>query len=417
MSWQIPLLIALPALSAPLVLLLARRWAQGAGILAALVLGVVLVLLQGSQGAQWSLAWLPALGLDLSFRQDAWGGLFAVVAAGIGAPLLLYTGGYASDDPARGRLLAALLCFSSAMLGLVLADGLLTAFVFWEATSLLSWILVAHQGTESARAAARRALLVTGLGGLALLGGLVLMGIAGGSWHFSTMGALEDHPLAGAILILCLLGVTTKSALAPWQFWLPGAMAAPTPASAYLHAATMVKAGILLLGRLFPVIGEHPWWSSTLLTLGTLTIIVAAALMLRRRDLKAVLAGSTLATLAACALLAGVGSPASMAALPALVVAHALYKSGLFLTVGAIDHATHTRDLGPLAWFGASDARGGYRCRFSSAGGLRLFAGCGPEQSHAHGGDRRAATGSSRLVLGAGCIGCRSGFGCLAVFW
>src|SRR4051812_30520383 len=204
--------------------------------------------------------WVPALGVNLSFTLDGLSLLFALLISGVGALVLVYAGGYLAGHPGLGRLYAFLLMFMASMLGLVLADNLLLLFVFWELTSLSSYLLIGfdHERAE-ARAAALQALLVTGGGGLALLAGILLLGQAGGSLELSALlsrpGGVIAHPLYVPILLLVLAGALTKSAQFPFHFWLPAAMEAPTPVSAYLHSATMVKAGVYLLARLSPALG------------------------------------------------------------------------------------------------------------------------------------------------------------------
>lgn len=291
--------------------------------------------------------WAPSLGLALSMRLDGLGLLFALLVTGIGALILVYAGGYFPDDADLGRLCAFLLLFMAAMLGLVLADNLLLLFIFWELTSVSSYLLIGFKHADaSARAAALQALLVTGGGGLALLAGLVLIGQAGGSFELSALsgGGLQGHPLYAAALACVLLGAFTKSAQVPFHFWLPGAMAAPTPVSAYLHSATMVKAGVYLLARLSPLLGGTAAWGWAVGGAGLATMLIGGGLALVQTDLKRLLAYSTVSALGTMTLLLGVGGEGAVVAMVVFLLAHALYKGALFMVAGAIDHETGTRD-------------------------------------------------------------------------
>jgi multicomponent Na+:H+ antiporter subunit A len=300
-----------------------------------------------------SYPWVPALGVNLSFRLDGLGLLFALLITGVGALILVYAGGYLAGHAQLGRLYAFLLMFMASMLGLVLTDNLLALFVFWELTSLSSYLLIGfdHERGE-ARAAALQALLVTGGGGLALLAGLLLLGQAGGSLELSTLlgqaDTLRSHPLYVPGLLLILVGAFTKSAQFPFHFWLPGAMEAPTPVSAYLHSATMVKAGIYLLARLSPALGGTDIWVWTVTVVGGATMLVGAWLALVQSDLKRVLAYSTISALGTLTLLLGLGGTLAVKAAMAFLLGHALYKGALFLVAGALDHETGTRDADRL---------------------------------------------------------------------
>lgn len=294
--------------------------------------------------------WSPELGVALSFALDGLSLLFALLICGIGALVLIYAGGYLAGHPQLGRFYAFLLLFMGAMLGLVLADNILTLFVFWELTSISSFLLIGftHERTES-RAAARQALLITGGGGLALLVGLILLGLAGGSFELSELlargDALRAHPLYGAILALVLTGAFTKSAQFPFHFWLPSAMEAPTPVSAYLHSATMVKAGIYLLARLSPVLGGTAAWTTVVAGFGATTMLVGGVLALYQTDLKRILAYTTVSALGTLVLLLGLGGEAAVTAAVVFLLAHALYKGALFMVAGAVDHETGTRNV------------------------------------------------------------------------
>lgn len=298
-------------------------------------------------------AWVPSLDVQLSFYLDGLSLLFALLITGIGALVVIYSGGYLKGHPQVGRFYAFLLIFMASMLGLVLADNVITLFVFWELTSLSSYFLIGfdHQ-RERARSAALQALLVTGGGGLALLVGFLLLGQAGGSFELSTLLSQGDmiraHAFYLPILSLILVGAFTKSAQMPFHFWLPSAMEAPTPVSAYLHAATMVKAGVYLLARLNPVMGGTEFWQYLVGGVGAVTMLVSAYLALVESDLKRILAYSTISTLGTLMLLLGLGTPFAIQAAVVLLLAHALYKGALFLMAGAVDHETGKRDVDQL---------------------------------------------------------------------
>ncbi len=298
-----------------------------------------------------SIAWVPALGIDVAMRLDGLSLLFALLITGIGALIVLYAGAYLSDHHHLGRFYAYLLLFMMAMLGLVLADDLIAMFVFWELTSVASFLLIAFQHEKSvSRRAALQALLITGGGGLALLAGLVLLGIAGEAWRFSDLdvAAVEAHGLYYGIMVLVLIGCFTKSAQIPFHLWLPNAMNAPTPVSAYLHSATMVKAGVYLLARLNPVMGGEAGWSDVLVYVGASTAVVGAVLAIRQTDLKRLLAYTTVTVLGQLTMLIGTNTTYGLQAFVLFLLAHSLYKGALFMAVGAVDHATGTRELSRL---------------------------------------------------------------------
>ncbi len=331
------------------------RWLhRSAGILLALApLAVFLWLLvqmpavADGQVLSASLAWVPTLGIGLNLRLDGLALLFGLLVSGIGTLVVLYAGAYLHDHPQLGRFHAYLLIFMLAMLGLVLSDDLIGLFVFWELTSVASYLLISFLHCQpEARRAALQALLITGGGGLALLAGLILLGTAGGSWQISALDAaqVQAHALFPAIMLLVLLGCFTKSAQVPFHLWLPNAMAAPTPVSAYLHSATMVKAGVFLLARLNPTLGGSLGWSSILITFGAVTAVLGALLAIRQTDLKRLLAYTTVAVLGQLTMLIGSNTPYGLQAFVLYLVAHSLYKGALFMAVGAIDHSTGTRD-------------------------------------------------------------------------
>jgi multicomponent Na+:H+ antiporter subunit A len=294
--------------------------------------------------------WVPGLQVALSFRLDGLNLLFALLVSGIGTLIMAYAGGYMGEDRDTGRLLALLVAFMASMLGVVTSDNLLALFVFWELTSLTSYLLIGFKHEkEKSRKAALQALLVTGAGGLALLPGLLMLGHAGGSFEVGDLLTRGDqvraHALYPAIVVCVLAGAFTKSAQFPFHFWLPNAMEAPTPISAYLHSATMVKAGVFLLARLSPVLGGTPLWAESLTIAGTVTMVVGGFLAAQQTDLKRLLAYTTVGALGALTLLIGLGSTEGMIAAVLLVLAHALYKGALFMVAGSIDHETGTRDI------------------------------------------------------------------------
>ena len=269
---------------------------------------------------------------------------------GIGALIVVYAGGYLAHHEQLGRFYVQLLAFMGAMLGLVVADNVFVFFIFFELTSFTSYLLIGFYHTEEgARRAARKALIVTGGGGLALMAGLILLGTVTGTWEFSQMldlgATVQGHPYYLAIFVLVCAGTFTKSAQFPFHFWLPAAMVGPTPVSAYLHSATMVKAGVFLLARLHPVLGGTALWTGTLGLVGGFTMLMSAWLALRYTDLKQILAYTTVMVLGLLTMLLGIGTEAAITAMVTFTVVHALYKGGLFMMAGNIDHETGTRDL------------------------------------------------------------------------
>jgi multicomponent Na+:H+ antiporter subunit A len=297
--------------------------------------------------------WAPGLQLDLSFHLDGLSLIFALLITGIGFLIVVYTGGYLAGHPQIGRFYLYLAMFMASMLGLVLADNLILLFVFWELTSLTSYFLIGfdHEKSES-RAAALQALIVTGAGGLCLLAGAVMLGQIAGTYSISDILARGDevrsHALYRPILILILLAAFTKSAQFPFYFWLPSAMQAPTPASAYLHSATMVKAGIYLLARLSPALGLTPEWQYSVGLIGAATMVIGAALAMAQTDLKRILAYLTVSSLGTITLLIGLDTTLSMQAALVFLVAHSAYKGALFMAAGAVDHETGSRDASAL---------------------------------------------------------------------
>ena len=296
-------------------------------------------------------SWFPTDLISWSFAGTPWGLLFALLVTGIGLLVFLYAGGYFGDSPKGHRFFTPLLAFEAAMLGVVLADDAILLFLFWELTSVTSFFLIGYNHKEAAsRWNALQALLVTGLGGVAMLAGFLLLGHA---WGGHSLEAWRAQALAGntapqAALWLILLGAATKSALFPFFFWLPNAMSAPTPVSGYLHSATMVKAGVFLIGALHPVLATSGALMETIVILGALTTCAAITLGWRQTDLKKVLAFTTLAVLGLLALLLGIGSPEAVKAAVLVLLGHACYKAGLFMAAGAVDKVTGTRDVREL---------------------------------------------------------------------
>jgi multicomponent Na+:H+ antiporter subunit A len=326
-------------------------WTRIAWLLPAALLAAVLAAPQAPVHVAWS--WVPSLGIEASFHFDGLNRLFLLLITGIGTLVFLYAPGYLHGHRDLGRLMALLTAFMAAMIGAVSADGMVLLFVFWEATSVLSFLLVGfgHDRKES-RDSALQALLVTGAGGLALLGGILLIQTAAPGLRLSDLPALaapvREDPRFIVGVLLVVVGCMTKSAQFPFHFWLPGAMAAPTPVSAYLHSATMVKLGIYLLARFDEAMGGVQAWSTGLVVIGTVTSVWAAVQALRERDLKRILAWSTVAALGTMTLLIGLPNERGALALSAFVLAHAMYKAALFFVAGNIDHATGTRIIDRL---------------------------------------------------------------------
>ena len=356
---MIVLAILSPFLAAPIAAWLVQRRPGAASLLALWPAALTLVLadafrsaLAGEPGLV-SLPWAPSLGLSLSFYLDGLGLVFALLITGVGALVFAYAGTYLRGHEQAGRFFAALFAFMGAMLGVVLSDNLFTLFVFWELTGFTSFLLIGfdHERAE-ARAAAVQALMVTGGGGLALLAGAILLGQASGTVSLSAMlseaPVPATHALYAPIAGLVLLAAFTKSAQTPFHFWLPTAMAAPTPVSAYLHSATMVKAGVYLVARMTPILGGTPLWTAAVVVVGATTMVVGAWCATRETDLKRVLAYSTVSALGVLMLLLGLGTHAAVVAALVYLVAHACYKGALFLVAGAVEHETGTREVTAL---------------------------------------------------------------------
>ena len=300
-------------------------------------------------------AWVPSLGLDLAFRLDSLSWLMVLLVGGIGAVVLVYSSAYFSPKAGGlGRFGAVLVAFAGSMFGVVTTDDLILLYVFWELTTVTSYLLIGHYADRKAsRRAAMQAIVVTTAGGLAMLVGVLIIGQAAGTYRISAI--LASPPTGGAVgvaVVLLLAGAVSKSALVPFHFWLPSAMAAPTPVSAYLHAAAMVKAGVYLVARFAPAFGDLPEWQVVVLGLGCATLLLGGYRSLRQYDLKLVLAFGTVSQLGLLIVLVGYGSRAVALAGIAMLGAHAMFKATLFLAVGVVDAATGTRDLRRLSGIG-----------------------------------------------------------------
>ncbi|BCW47146.1 Na+/H+ antiporter subunit A [Arthrobacter sp. StoSoilB5] len=302
--------------------------------------------------------WIPDLKLEFAFRMDALAWVMSVLILGIGSLVLVYCARYFKNkDPGLGGFGAQLLAFAGAMFGLVTSDDLLVLFIFWELTTVLSYLLIGYARTRlAARRSALQALMVTTAGGLAMLVGLIILGQAAGTYRISAIldkaGTLVNGTtsgMVGAAVVLILVGAVTKSALVPFHFWLPGAMAAPTPVSAYLHAAAMVKAGIYIVARLAPGFADSQFWLPMVLGLGLATMLVGGYRALRQTDIKLILAYGTVSQLGFLTMVVGLGRADAALAGLGLLLAHGLFKAALFLVVGIIDHQSGTRDIRKLS--------------------------------------------------------------------
>ena len=300
----------------------------------------------------WS--WLPQLGIDLSFRLDALGLLFSLLITGIGTLIFIYAYYYLSPQNSVSKLYVLLMLFMAAMLGISLSNNLILLLTFWELTSISSFLLVGYWSNyEAAQRGSRMALTITGMGGLAMLGGFVLLAQITGTYQIDQIlmmtEQIQSHDLFVPTLLLILLGAFTKSAQFPFHFWLPNAMAAPTPVSAYLHSATMVKAGIFLLARLLPIFAGAALYHNLVTFIGLFTLCMAAFFAIFKEDLKGLLAYSTISHLSLIMCLLGIGSPLAVAAAIFHIINHATFKAALFMIAGIIDHESGTRDLRKLS--------------------------------------------------------------------
>lgn len=334
-----------------------RRLGAACGLVLSLVpLGATAVfasmipLVAAGRPIQFSRPWVPSLGLDFSFHIDGLSLLFLLLISTIGVFVTWYAAGYLAGKKDLGKFYLYLFGFMGSMLGVVSADHLVLLFIFWELTSLTSYLLIGYYHNESkSRAAALQALLVTGAGGLCLLAGVILLGRMTRTFEISALlqmdaAVLVAQPGFTTILVLILLGAFTKSAQFPFHFWLPNAMEAPAPVSAYLHSATMVKAGVFLLARLHPLLSASPLWLPVVAPVGALTMILGVFMALGQNDLKKILAYTTVAVLGTLTMLLGLGTELAVKAAMTYLLAHALYKAALFMAAGSVDHETGSRD-------------------------------------------------------------------------
>ena len=353
----IPVLALLGTLVPLLTYRFGRRTTLATTVIApAASLFLVLSLLPDVYAGQvfmWQHEWIPAAGLTLSFQMDGLGLLFCLLILGIGLLVILYARYYLSEKDHMGRFYAYLILFMTAMLGIVLSDNLLQLWFFWELTSISSFLLISFWSHKTeARKGARMALTITGAGGLALLAAFILMAEVTGTYSLREILAsgdmLRDSSLYPAIIALFLLGAFTKSAQFPFHFWLPHAMAAPTPVSAYLHSATMVKAGVFMLARFYPVLSGTDLWFTVVSIVGLSTLLLGAYTALFKHDLKGLLAYSTISHLGLITLLFGLDT--RMAAIAAVfhIINHAVFKASLFMAAGIIDHESGSRDMRQL---------------------------------------------------------------------
>lgn len=330
-------------------------WITGVTMLACLVLtGALYPDVSGGDAVRLQIDWIPSLGLDFTLRMDGFAWIFATLVSGIGLLVVIYARYYMSaEDPVR-RFYMFFLAFTGSMLGVVLSGNLILLVVFWELTSIFSFLLIGYwHHTQPARDGARMAMTITGLGGLALLGGMLIVGHIVGSYDLDDVlrsgDLIRSHQLYVPALVLILLGALTKSAQFPFHFWLPNAMAAPTPVSAFLHSATMVKAGVFLMARLWPVLSNTPEWFMILGIAGMASFVLGAYLAMFQHDLKGLLAYSTISHLGLITLLLSLGSPLAAVAAIFHMLNHATFKASLFMAAGIIDHETGTRDLRRLS--------------------------------------------------------------------
>ncbi|MDP2296548.1 MAG: monovalent cation/H+ antiporter subunit A [Pseudolabrys sp.] len=357
---KLALIVLIPFIGALLPPLAIRAGRNVCAVVTACVTGLSLAILLTEVPAVYSGAvprtsaeWLPSLGLSWSFFVDGLGLFFAALILGIGLLIILYARFYLSSADPMGRFFCYLLLFQGSMVGIVLSDNILLLIVFWELTSLTSFLLIGYwYHLPESRAGARMALIVTGGGGLALMGGMLLLGNIAGTFELSEIllrgDQIKASPLYMPMLLLVLIGAFTKSAQFPFHFWLPHAMAAPTPVSAYLHSATMVKAGVFLLARLWPALSGTPEWFLIVSLTGAATMVIAAWIGLFKDDLKGLLAFSTVSHLGLLTMLLGFGTRSAVVAAMFHVLNHATFKAALFMSAGIVDHETGTRDIRKL---------------------------------------------------------------------
>ncbi len=354
---SLTLIVLLPFIGAVLPAIMIRAGRNACATATGSVTLLALILLMAKAPAviagevfQVSYNWLPELGLNVTFFLDGLGLLFATLILGIGLLIIIYARFYLSKNDPMGRFYVFLLLFQGAMVGIVLSDNILLLLIFWELTSLSSFLLIGYwKHLPEGRQGARMALAVTGAGGLAMIAGMLILGDIVGSYDLTVIlqnaDLIQASPMYVPALILILLGCFTKSAQFPFHFWLPHAMAAPTPVSAYLHSATMVKAGIFLMARMWPVLSGTPEWFYIVATAGLVTMVLGAWIAIFKHDLKGLLAYSTVSHLGLVTMLLGFGTP--MAAVVGVfhIINHATFKAALFMTAGIIDHETGTRDI------------------------------------------------------------------------
>ena len=359
---MLPIIILLPLVLGTTLVSWLKQFSRGVTALGAIgvsLSSLILLLTQAKavfNGATiiqtWS--WLPQLGIDLSFRLDALGLLFSLLITGIGTLIFIYAYYYLSPQNSLSKLYVLLMLFMAAMLGISLSNNLILLLTFWELTSISSFLLVGYWSNyEAAQRGSRMALTITGMGGLAMLGGFVLLAQITGTYQIDQIlmmtEQIQQHHLFVPTLLLILLGAFTKSAQFPFHFWLPNAMAAPTPVSAYLHSATMVKAGIFLVARLLPIFAGAALYHNLVTFIGLFTLCIAAFFAIFKEDLKGLLAYSTISHLGLIMCLLGIGSPLAVAAAIFHIINHATFKAALFMIAGIIDHESGTRDLRKLS--------------------------------------------------------------------
>ncbi|MRA02643.1 monovalent cation/H+ antiporter subunit A [Acinetobacter lwoffii] len=358
----LPIIILLPLVLGTTLVSWLKQFSRGVTALGAIGVSLSSFLLLLSQAPAifdgavmtqtWS--WLPQLGIDFSFRLDSLGLLFALLISGIGTLIYIYAYYYLNPKNSLSKLYLLLMLFMAAMLGISLSNNLIILLVFWELTSISSFLLVGYWSNyEAAQRGSRMALTITGMGGLAMLGGFVLLGQITGTYQLDQIlmmtEQIQSHHLFVPTLLLILLGAFTKSAQFPFHFWLPNAMAAPTPVSAYLHSATMVKAGLFLVARLLPIFAGAALFHNIVTFVGLFTLCMAAFFAIFKEDLKGLLAYSTISHLGLIMCLIGIGSPLAVAAAIFHIINHATFKAALFMIAGIIDHESGTRDLRKLS--------------------------------------------------------------------
>lgn len=358
----LPIIILLPLILGTIVVLWLKQFSRGVTALGAIGVSLssfILLLTQAKTVLsgqavleQWQ--WLPQIGIDFSFRLDALSLIFSLLITGIGTLIYIYAYYYLNPKNSLSKLYALLMLFMAAMLGISLSNNLIILLVFWELTSISSFLLVGYWSNyDAAQRGARMALTITGMGGLAMLGGFILIGQIAGTYQIDQLtmmaSTIQNNGLFVPALLLILLGAFTKSAQFPFHFWLPNAMAAPTPVSAYLHSATMVKAGIFLVARLLPIFVGSALFHNLVTTIGLLTLCMAAFFAIFKEDLKGLLAYSTISHLGLIMCLLGIGSPLAVAAAVFHIINHATFKAALFMLAGIIDHESGTRDLRKLS--------------------------------------------------------------------